>query len=129
QVWGPSQNTNYNLRWETSRNINIGMDFSFLEDRLSGSVNYYTRRNEDLLGDYSVPLPPNPQPTTYANVGTMKNSGFELQLSANVVNRQNLSYNVSLTGATNHNEFVSFSNDQYQGQDYIDVVGMPAPGS
>ncbi|HLR31203.1 MAG TPA: SusC/RagA family TonB-linked outer membrane protein [Fodinibius sp.] len=129
QVWGPSQNTNYNLRWETSRNINIGMDFSFLEDRLSGSVNYYPRRNEDLLGDYSVPLPPNPQPTTYANVGTMKNSGFELQLSANVVNRQNLSYTVSLTGATNRNEFVSFSNDQYQGQDHIDVVGMPAPGS
>ncbi|MGV3556658.1 SusC/RagA family TonB-linked outer membrane protein [Larkinella arboricola] len=129
QVWGPSQNTNYNLRWEKAINFNVGLDFELLNSRLSGSLNYYIRTNKDLLGDYSVPNPPNIQGTTFANVGTMKNSGLEIQLNASVVNRNDFSYNLAFVGATNSNKFVSFSNDAYQGQTYIDVVGMPAPGS
>jgi len=129
QVWGPSQNTNYNLRWEKASNFNIGLDFSALGNTLYGSINYYTRTNKDLLGWYNVPNPPNVQNQTYANVGTMKNSGFEIQLNAAVIREKHFSYNISFTGATNNNKFVSFSNDLFKGQKYIDVVGMPGPGS
>ncbi|MFD1139473.1 SusC/RagA family TonB-linked outer membrane protein [Larkinella insperata] len=129
QVWGPSQNTNYNLRWERAINFNVGLDFELLNSRLTGSLNYYVRTNKDLLGNYSVPNPPNIQGTTFANVGTMKNSGLEIQLNAGVINRKDFSYNLAFVGATNSNKFVSFSNEAYQGQNYIDVVGMPAPGS
>lgn len=129
QVWGPNQNTNYDLRWEKAKNTNIGLDFSVFDNVVSGSVNYYTRRNEDLLGWYSVQLPPNLVGSTYANVGTMRNSGLELQLNADVINTNDFRYSVSFAGATNHNEFVAFSNEQYEGQSFIDVVGMPAPGS
>lgn len=129
QVWGPSQNANYNLRWEKAINFNIGLDFDVLNSRISGSLNYYIRTNKDLLGYYNVPNPPNIQTQTYANVGTMKNSGFEIQLTANVVQQKNFSYNVSFVGATNNNKFVSFSNDLFKGQSYMDVVNMPAPGS
>lgn len=129
QVWGPSQNTNYDLRWEKAQNFNVGLDFQLLENKLSGSLNYYIRRNKDLLGSYNVPVPPNVQPTTYANVGTMKNSGFEIQLNGTAVSTKNFRYDISFAGATNNNEFVSFSNNIYQGQDFIDIVGMPAPGS
>jgi len=129
QVWGPNQNTNYDLRWEKAKNTNIGIDFSIFDNALSGSVNYYTRRNEDLLGWYNVQLPPNLAGQTYANVGTMQNSGLELQLNANLINKENFTYNISFAGATNQNKFVSFSNEQYEGQSFIDVVGMPAPGS
>jgi hypothetical protein len=59
----------------------------------------------------------------------MRNTGVELQLSAAVVNKGDFSYNLSLTGAYNDNKFVSFSSDLFKGQTYIDVVGMPAPGS
>ncbi|TKK69813.1 SusC/RagA family TonB-linked outer membrane protein [Ilyomonas limi] len=129
QVWGPSQNTNYDLRWEKAINFNVGVDFELLKNRISGSLNYYIRTNKDLLGYYSVPNPPNIQGTTYANVGTMKNSGLEIQISASAVKSKNFSYDVSFAGATNSNKFVSFSNDLFKGQTYIDVVGMPAPGS
>lgn len=129
QVWGPSQNTNYNLRWEKSINFNAGLDFELLDNKISGSVNYYVRTNKDLLGSYNVPNPPNIQGSTFANVGTMRNTGVELQLSATVVNKGDFSYNLSLTGAYNDNKFVSFSSDLFKGQTYIDVVGMPAPGS
>ncbi|MGB3775791.1 MAG: SusC/RagA family TonB-linked outer membrane protein, partial [Leeuwenhoekiella sp.] len=128
QVWGPNQNTNYDLKWEKAINTNIGIDFGFLE-RFSGSFNYYMRKNEDLLGFYPVQLPPNIVDQTYANVGTMENSGFELQLNASVIKTDNFSYDLSFAGSTIENKFVSFSNTQYEGQDFIDVVGLPAPGS
>ena len=129
QVWGPSQNTNYNLRWEKAVNFNVGLDFELLKSRITGSLNYYIRTNKNLLGYYSVPNPPNVQGSTYANVGTMKNSGLEIQVSAGVIRHKNFTYDVSFAGATNNNKFVSFSNDLFKGQTYIDVVGMPAPGS
>ncbi len=130
QVWGPSQNTNYDLRWEKAINFNVGVDFDLLKNsRLSGSLNYYVRTNKDLLGSYTVPNPPNVQGSTFANVGTMQNSGLEIQLNAAVVANKDFSYNVTFAGATNSNKFVSFSNDAYKGQTFIDVLGMPAPGS
>ncbi|WP_031426765.1 SusC/RagA family TonB-linked outer membrane protein [Flavimarina sp. Hel_I_48] len=128
QVWGPNQNTNYNLKWEKAINTNIGVDFGFLQ-RFSGSFNYYKRKNEDLLGYYPVQLPPNIVDQTYANVGTMENSGFELQLNASVIKSDDFSYDIAFAGSTIENKFVSFSNAQYEGQDFIDVVGLPAPGS
>lgn len=129
QVWGPSQNTNYNLKWEVAENFNVGLDFELLKRRITGSLNYYIRTNKDLLGSYNVPVPPNVQTTTYANVGTMKNSGFEIQLNALAVSSRNFTYNISFAGATNQNEFVSFSNNIYQGQNYQYMAYMSAPGS
>lgn len=129
QVWGPNQNTNYNLRWEKAINFNAGVDFELFSSKINGSLNYYVRTNKDLLGNYNVPNPPNIQGQTFANVGTMRNTGVELQLNAAVVNKGDFSYNLGITGAWNDNKFVSFSNDLYKGQKFVDVVGMPAPGS
>jgi len=129
QVWGANQNTNYNLRWEKGQNFNAGLDFELFNNKLEGSINYYNRTNKDLLGDYSVPVPPNWRPTTFVNVGTMRNSGLEIQLNATVLSTKDLNYKVSFAGATNSNEFVSFSNDIYRGVNYADLAYMPSPGS
>lgn len=129
QVWGPSQNTNYNLQWEKAQNFNLGIDFDLLNRRLTGSINYYIRTNKDLLGNYNVPVPPFVQTTTFANVGTMKNSGLEIQLNARVAEKQDFTWSASLTGAINNNKFVSFSNDLYRGQNFQYMANMPAPGS
>lgn len=129
QVWGPSQNTNYDLRWEKAANFNAGVDFELFGSKVSGSLNYYIRTNRDLLGNYNVSNPPNIQGQTFANVGTMRNTGFELQLNASVLRKGDFSYDLGFTGAYNNNKFVSFSNALFKGQKYVDVVGMPAPGS
>jgi TonB-linked SusC/RagA family outer membrane protein len=129
QVWGPSQNTNYDLRWEKAQNFNAGLDFELFNHKLTGSLNYYVRTNKDLLGDYSVPVPPNVQGTTYANVGTMKNSGLEIQLNGAAVSNKHFTWNISFAGATNDNKFVSFSNAIYRGKSFSDEVYLPSPGS
>jgi len=129
QVWGPNQNTNYDLRWEKAENFNAGLDFELLHNKLTGSLNYYVRTNKDLLGDYKVPLPPNLQRITYANVGTMENSGLEIQLNGSVISKKRFTYNVSFAGATNDNKFVSFSNAIYRGGSFNDEVYLSSPGS
>jgi TonB-linked SusC/RagA family outer membrane protein len=129
QVYGPSQNVNPNLRWEKAINFNAGIDFDMFNGKLSGSLNYYVRTNKDLLGYYDVPLPPNPQSSTYTNVGTLKNSGIEVQLYSSLIKHKDFTYSITLAGAYNNNKFVSFSNDLYKGATYQDVAGLPAPGS
>jgi TonB-linked SusC/RagA family outer membrane protein len=129
QVYGPTSNVNPDLSWEKSENFNVGLDFSVFNNRISGSLDYYIRTNKDLLGDYTVPVPPNTQQTTFTNVGTMKNSGIELALSGEVVKSDHFSYNVNVAFAYNRNKFISFSNEIYKGGTFQDVAGLPAPGS
>ena len=129
QTWGPGNNVNDNLRWEKAKNFNLGVDFVLFNNSISGSINFYIKKQEDLLGNYNVPIPPNINTQTFANVGTMQNSGIELQLSAVVIKKGNFNYSITFAGATNNNKFISFSNDLYRGQNFIDAVSMPAPGS
>jgi outer membrane receptor protein involved in Fe transport len=55
-----SQNANPDLRWETRKQANIGIDFTTLNDRLSGTVDVYTATTDNLLFGYAVPQPPFP---------------------------------------------------------------------
>lgn len=71
---------------------------------LSGSVNYYNRKQQDLLGDYNVPVPPYLFSTTFVNVGTMRNTGIEVDLNIQAVKMKDFSYTVNLVGATNENK-------------------------
>lgn len=126
-VWGASKNVNPDLRWERGINWNIGIDFALFDNRLSGSVNYFNRTQKDLLGDYNVSVPPYLFSSTFINVGTMKNSGVELELRGSVVDTKDISYNVTLVGSTMDNRFVSFSNSEYKGQKYYYVAPTEDP--
>ncbi|MBS7290096.1 MAG: SusC/RagA family TonB-linked outer membrane protein, partial [Bacteroidales bacterium] len=106
-VWGPSKNVNPDLRWEKGINWNVGLDFALLNNRISGSVNYFNRTQKDLLGYYNVSIPPYLFSSTFANVGTMKNSGIEFELQSTIVDTKDLSYSISLVGSTMDNRFVS----------------------
>lgn len=126
-VWGASKNVNPDLRWEKGVNWNVGLDFSLFDNRISGSVNYYNRTQKDLLGDYNVSIPPYLFSTTFVNVGTMKNSGVEVELHGRIFDKKDFSYDVSLVGSTMDNRFISFSNSDYKGQKYYYVAPTEDP--
>ena len=126
-VWGPSKNVNPDLRWEKGINWNIGLDFSVLKNRLSGSINYFNRTQQDLLGDYNVSIPPYLYSSTFANVGTMKNSGVEIELKGTVVDKKDFTYSTTVVGSTMDNRFVSFSNSEYKGQQFYYVASTEDP--
>ena len=129
QVWGPSKNVNPDLKWEKGINWNVGVDFTLFNRKVSGTVNYYHRKQQDLLGNYTVPVPPYLFSTTFVNVGTMRNTGIEIELNIEAVRTKNFSYSIGFVGSTNNNKFVRFSNDTYNGNPYWDTCNMPSPNN
>lgn len=127
--WSPNRNPNPDLKWEMNKAWNVGVDFILFKNVLSGSINYYSRTQQDLLGDYDVPVPPSIATSIYANVGTMRNSGLEFDFDIAAVNRPNFNYDISILGSWENNKFMHFSNDTYRAATYLDQSGFPAPGS
>ena len=127
QVWGPSKNVNPDLHWEKGKNWNVGLDFSMFNNSLYGSLNYFNRRQQDLLGNYKVSVPPYLFDETYVNVGTMKNTGFEFDITFNAVDTRDFSYTMNFVGTAMSNKFVDFSNSEYIGQDFYNECGTEDP--
>ena len=128
-VWGPSGNVNPDLRWEKGINQNIGVDFSLLKYRVSGSINYFNRHQVDLLGDYDVAVPPNIASTITAHVGSMRNNGIEVDLTVVPYRTDDFEWSFTLVGATSNNKFESFSNDVFKGQSYVSMCKMDNPNN
>lgn len=109
----PSRNPNPNLRWEEKQELNVGLNFSLFDFRLNGALDVYKRDTKDMLYDYSVPSPPYLTGSLLANVGHMRNSGVEAELSYDVLDGSNLKWTTSLNGSTNKNELVSLSDETF----------------
>ncbi|HYF69165.1 MAG TPA: TonB-dependent receptor [Ohtaekwangia sp.] len=80
---------NADLRWETRKQSNVGIDFSLLDGRLNGSVDAFRAITENLLFNYTVPKPPYPTNNLIANVGSMENKGIEIALGYDLIKNQN----------------------------------------
>ena len=111
----PAWNANPDLKWERTSEVNLGIDFGFLNNRLSGSIEVYQKKTSDLLGAYTVPVPPNLANTTFANSGAIQNQGIEFFLQAFVVNHTEFTYKINLTASHNQSKFTDlgkFATDQ-----------------
>lgn len=84
-----TQNANADLRWETKKQTNIGVDFALLKNRLRGTVDVFTATTDNLLFDYTVPQPPFPYNTIKANVGSLLNEGLEVSLGYDLIKTEN----------------------------------------
>lgn len=123
----PGGNANPDLRWEKKKELNIGLDFGLFNDRINGSIDYYKRRTEDLIWDYSVPVPPYLASTITANAGTIENHGLEIGLNLIPVQSRDLDWTAGLNFSTNTNKLVSLSNDKYVAGSYFYSGYLDAP--
>jgi len=110
----PTRNANPDLRWEKKEEINFGLDFDLFGGRVSGAFDFYNRLTKDALWDYSVPTPPYLYGTITANVGEIKNQGFEALINVVPVKTSEFTWNAGFTFSTNKNKLVSLSNDKFQ---------------
>ncbi len=93
---------NENITWETTTNMNAGVEFDFFKGRLSGGVDYFYRTTTDML--FSFPVAPSlGYSSYYANVGDMRNSGIEVNLNAVLMQKKNFTwtFNVNMTHLKN----------------------------
>ena len=116
--YGPGQNPNPDLRWEKKKELNIGLDFTISNKKLSGSLEYYIRKSEDLLWEFQVSVPPYLYPYLFTNVGTISNRGVELTLNWQLMKRSNFQWNTTFTASHNKNVLDKITNDEFTQSSY-----------
>ena len=126
--YAPSLNANPDLAWEKSTAFNIGLDFVALNSRLRGSVEYFDRRSQDLLYNYTAPQPPFIYSTILVNVGTTKNTGIELSLEYDVLAKTAVKWTTGINWSMGETKLTKLSSDVYQ-MAYLDLYQKPGPGS
>lgn len=93
-----------NLRWETTSSINIGIDFGFKNDRISGSIDFYQKNTSDLLATVNVPAGTNFTNAILTNVGGMKNTGIEVTTNFGLIAKKDLRLDMMANATYNINE-------------------------
>lgn len=97
------------LKWEQTTGYNIGVDYGFINNRISGSVDVYLKRTEDLLNSVSQPAGTNFSAYVLANVGNMDNKGVEFNLNLVPVKSKNLTWDVNLNATYNKNTITNLT--------------------
>lgn len=126
--YAPSLNANPDLAWEKSTAFNVGVDFVAFDSRLRGSVEYFDRRSQDLLYNYTAPQPPFIYNTILVNVGTTKNTGIEASLEYDVLSKTAFKWTTGVNWSMGETKLTKLSSDVYQ-MAYLDLYQKPGPGS
>ena len=126
--YAPSLNANPDLAWEKSVAFNVGIDFVALNSRLRGSVEYFDRRSQDLLYNYTAPQPPFIYNTILVNVGTTKNTGLEISLDYDVLAKKDFKWTTGINWSMGQTKLTKLSSDAYQ-MAYLDLYQKPGPGT
>lgn len=100
---------NQKLGWEKTKQWNLGLDFGFLNGRVSGIFDIYTSHTSDLLMLQSIPSLTGYM-ATYNNIGETKNFGYDLTLNLVPIKTRDLEWNIGLNAAYTKNEIVSLAN-------------------
>jgi TonB-linked SusC/RagA family outer membrane protein len=107
----PTQLANDKLRWEKSNQVDIGLDFGLFNNRVSGEIDFYNRKTNDLI--YNVPVPSNSGFTTQTvNIGAMQNRGVEIVLNSDNISTRSFRWSTNLNVSFNKNKILKLDGDQ-----------------
>ena len=91
----PNNLRNLDLGWERTTEYNVGLDFGFFNNRISGSVEYYNRLTEDLIMNKTVPVTTG-YSSVKANVGSVRNEGFEVNINSDNIRTKDFQWSTDL---------------------------------
>lgn len=102
-----------NLKWEETTTWNVGIDYGFLNGRITGTIDYYFRKTKDLLNTVTAPAGTNFSNQLLTNVGTLENKGFEFSINAHAVSTQDWNWNIGYNISYNKNKItkMTFNDD------------------
>ena len=113
------------LKWEETTTYNLGLDFGLLNNRISGSLEFYEKRTKDLLNSISAPSGTNFTNIITANVGAMKNQGVEFNINAVAIQSRNFSWEVGYNVTWNKSRITKLT--AVYNPDYPGIAAGNAP--
>ncbi|WP_416439485.1 SusC/RagA family TonB-linked outer membrane protein [Phnomibacter sp. MR] len=101
---------NADLKWETTKQLNVGLDFSLAKGRVFGNIDYFNRVTSDILFAFAA-IQPAPAVSVWKNIedATITNSGLEVSLGANIIRKKDLNWNFTVNAAFLKNVFDNYS--------------------
>ncbi len=102
---------NKELKWETTTTYNIGLDFQFFHNRVSGSVDYYYRKTTDLINWASVSAGSNFRNTVPTNIGSLENRGIEASLTVRPVVTEDWQWELTANFTYNKNKITELTGE------------------
>jgi TonB-dependent starch-binding outer membrane protein SusC len=108
------------LKWESTKTYNVGLDFGFFKDRISGSFDAYVRKTNNLINYVPIPAGTNLSNYVTMNVGDLKNTGMEFSLNVVPVQTKDWNWNVGYNISWNKNKITKLT--QSDNPDYIGVT-------
>lgn len=100
---------NPDLKWETTKSWNFGMDFALLSNRFTASIEYYTRKTEDLLATVPVPAGINFDKQMLTNVGNVSSKGVEASVTANLITTKDWDWTATFNATWQRNRITNLS--------------------
>jgi iron complex outermembrane receptor protein len=98
-----------NIKWEESATYNIGLDYGFFNDRIFGSIEYFTTESTDILNTVSPPAGSNLSNSLYTNIGDLEKQGVEFTLNGDVVQSENFRWNLNFNATWLENEILKLN--------------------
>lgn len=112
---------NPDLRWETTRTFNAGVDFRLFQNLFEGTFEFYNARTSDLLLDRAIAGTTGFNVIRF-NVGELQNTGVEASLITNLIRKQDFSWSVGMIWSTNDNEILSLTGELDEDGNQIDIT-------
>ncbi|MCM1035360.1 MAG: SusC/RagA family TonB-linked outer membrane protein, partial [Paludibacter sp.] len=118
---------NSELTWEKTTTYNAGIDFAFLNNRISGAIDYYYRNTTDLINVVDLPAGTNFKNRVVSNVGSLRNQGVEFSLNAVAIDRKNFKWDLGFNATWNDNKITKLTTGD--GDDYYIATGGISAGT
>jgi iron complex outermembrane receptor protein len=128
-----------NIKWEETTTQNIGLDFGFLKNRITGSVDVYKRVTDNLLETVTIPSGSNFSNTLLTNVGSLENKGAEFSLNLTPISKKDMTLTLGFNVTYNLNKITKLlstddpnyigvleGGDSFTGRLQVSQVGSPA---
>lgn len=132
-TFGYARNPNPDLRWETKKMYDIGVDAAFFSNRLSVNIDYYQSITSNLLYQYDVPVPPFQHPKLLANLGELENKGLEVSISVSPIKTKDIDFTIA-SNITFQKTKINSLSGTYMGQnlspgEYMSLGGVSGAGA
>lgn len=125
------QGNNQDLKWEVTSTKNIGLDYGFLQNRITGSIDIYEKLTTGMIFGYAVSPTIDPSGYVIMNVGKLRNRGIEFSVNVNAVQTKDFSWNTTLNLASNKNVILNLKGPDRYGinADSSTYTGIDGPGT
>ena len=113
-----------NIHWEQTATYNVGLDYSFIKGRLSGTLDFYQKKTSDLLNEIPTPAGANFSNRILTNVGNISSKGFEFSINATPVQTKRLTWDVSYNISSNSTRITKLNAVEVPGYQGVPTGGV-----